>query len=138
MKIACQNGNNGTRMNHSSAEVRIAHGTAAMASKTGLRLAVHFPSTPKNTSAQEKIRPLVKGDADCYGPCRWLGGQRPVAGGYGGHGHPVNRGIAPNSRGEKLADDRRKRAADEAEINSRAPTLGAAEFSVRAIPRNQR
>jgi len=54
VKIGCQNGNNGTSMNHSSAELRIAHGMAAMASEAGLRLAVHFPSTPKKTSAQEK------------------------------------------------------------------------------------
>jgi hypothetical protein len=40
--------------NHSSAEVRTAHGTAAKASQAGCRLAVHFPSTPKKTSAQEK------------------------------------------------------------------------------------
>ena len=53
-EIGCQNGNSGTRMIHSSAEVRNAHGTAAMASEAGLRLAVHFPNTPKKTSAQEK------------------------------------------------------------------------------------
>jgi hypothetical protein len=52
VNIGCQNGNNGTRMNHSRAEVTIAHGTATMASETAPSLAVHLPSTPKNTSAQ--------------------------------------------------------------------------------------
>jgi hypothetical protein len=40
-------------MNHSNAEVRIAHGTAAKASEAGQSLAVDLPSTPKNTNAQE-------------------------------------------------------------------------------------
>src|SRR5215213_4571599 len=53
VKIGCQNGNKGTRTNHSSAEVSIAHGIATTASQAGCRSAVHFPSTPKNTSAQE-------------------------------------------------------------------------------------
>jgi hypothetical protein len=52
-KIGCQKGTNGTRTNHSTADVRIAHGTAAAASEAGLSRAVHLPRTPKNTNAQE-------------------------------------------------------------------------------------
>src|SRR3978361_1184734 len=52
VKIDCQNGNNGTRINHSRADVRIAHGAAARASEAGLSFADHLPSNPKKTKAQ--------------------------------------------------------------------------------------
>src|ERR1700709_492986 len=54
VKIGCQNGNSGPSTNHSSEEVRMAQGKAATASHAGPRQAVHFPSTPKKTSAQDK------------------------------------------------------------------------------------
>lgn len=111
--------------------------TAYRAGELEVTMAVHLPSTPKKTNAQRKVRPLVKSDANRDGADRWIGSQSPVARRYGGYGHPVH-GIAPDSGGRQLTDDRRKSAADETELHSRAPALGGPKVVVRIVARNQR
>jgi len=56
-------GNNGTRINPWSAEVRIAHGTAAIASEAGLRGWRSISPVHKKTSAQE-VRPFLQSADD--------------------------------------------------------------------------
>src|SRR4051794_28050659 len=73
---------------------------------SGMPVGGPFSEHSEEDQRPGEVRPLMKGDTDRDGSDRWFRSQGPVARRYGGDRHPINNGIAPDSGGRKLTDDR--------------------------------